>query len=269
MPRRSRPWKRATGVVCLVAAATFAAPPGLPAGAGGAEPLEPDLTTRRPDELELSRGTTNGDLIRFSNEILNRGNGPMEMQPEEGDCDGKPETNDRYALQRVFQDADADGVFDPEIDTGATEVEASCVVFHNEHDHWHFQDFALYELLPFKKNGSLGEPVAASEKVGFCLVDTNRVKPGLPGSPVWRRYIGGCTENDATGISVGWADLYSNRLYHQWIVIDEVPNGPYCLRSTADPENKIQETRERNNSRSIRIRLRSDSVEYEPRRPCL
>lgn len=271
MPRASRFSLRVTILVVMGAVASLFVPFGAPAGAGDPSPLPPDLTTRRPDDLHLVRADSEGesDLLRFSNEILNRGLGPMEMRPQGNDCDGDSETDDRTAMQRVFQDVNGDGVFDRATEgTSVVETQASCTVFHPEHNHWHFQDFALYELVKITKSGGLGKVAASSEKVGFCLVDSNHAKPNLAGSPTWRHYYGACNEEDPTGISVGWSDVYSYSLYHQWIVVDDVANGLYCLRSTADPDNKIEETNDGNNSRSIKVRLRTDTVEYEPRRHC-
>ena len=265
MPFASRLFLRVTVIVCCLAAATLFLPGGGEAGAGVTNALPPDLKTRRPNDVMLERGS-GVDLLRFSNEIVNRGRGPLEMRPE-GDCDDNPSTSDRKAFQRVFQDNNENGVFDRGPDT-AVETSAGCTRFHAQHSHWHFDDFALYELIEIDDDGSLGEVVASSEKVGFCLVDTNHLKPQLAGSPADRHYAGACTQNEATGISVGWSDVYGWDLYHQWIVITGVPNGRYCLRSEADPDNKIVETRNGNNASSIAIRLRTDGVRYKPRRAC-
>lgn len=276
MPRASRFFTRVTVVVSLLAAANFLAPASGPtAGAAATDPLEPDLRTRRPNNLVLQRdsGEASGaDIIRFSNEILNRGLGPMEMRPE-GDCDGDGEgenDDDRMAYQRVFQDTNDNDVFDrygTDKDT-ALEREAGCTHFHPAHNHWHFDDFALYELLPYTAEGGLGERVAWSEKIGFCLVDTTQPKPNLPSSPKLQFYRGGCLADDPTGISVGWADTYGYNLPHQWVDVTGVPNGRYCLRSTADPSNVLVESKDFNNSRSIKVRLRTNRVDYKPRRGC-
>lgn len=269
MPKTSRLVLRLTILLSLLAAGTLFAPASGPS-AGETSPLPPDLKTRRPNDVVLRRNSTDAggaDIIRFSNEILNRGAGPMEMQAQ-GDCDNDPGTNDAKAYQRVFQDANSNGVFDREKDT-SSEYEAGCTHYHPEHRHWHFDDFARYELFGYDDDGSLGKlPVASSEKVGFCLVDTNHLKPALASSPA-SKYYQRCAKYAAMGISVGWSDAYRYDLWHQWIVITGVDNGKYCLRSTADPSNKLAESNDSNNSRAIKITLRTNRVEWEPRRPCL
>ncbi len=268
MPRASSLFLRATIVLACLATISLFLPGDEEADAGVTTRLRPDLTTRRPNHVLLERAGQ-VDLLRFSNEIVNRGRGPLEMRPE-GDCDGDPATRDRIAFQRVFRDSNVNGVFDRGPDS-AVERYAGCTRFHPEHDHWHFDDFALYELLEIESDGTLGEVVASSEKVGFCLLDTSHLKPHLPSSPP-AKYYGKegtqCDEDDPTGISIGWSDLYGALLYHQWIVVTDVPDGDYCLRSTADPNNNIAETRNGNNSNSIAIELDGGRVDYKPRRPC-
>ncbi|MDQ4143237.1 MAG: lysyl oxidase family protein [Actinomycetota bacterium] len=274
MPTASRFFTRLTIGVVVLASISFPLPTrGSPAGAGPSEPLRPDLKTLRPDDLVLERNSSaaqGADILRFSNEILNKGTGPMELRPE-GDCDGDPATqDDRIAYQRVFEDTDSSGAFEREGGDHALEYEAGCTRFHAAHSHWHFDDFALYEVIAYNEDGTLDDdPVASTEKVGFCLVDTNRTRPDLASSPEVRHYAGTCMADEATGISIGWSDLYAYWLPHQWIDVTGVPLGTYCLRSTADPENHLIEAKDGNNSRSIRVRLRAKRVEYSPRRRCL
>jgi hypothetical protein len=192
-------------------------------------------------------------LLRFSTTIANVGLGPFELVPRAEDCDGDGDpTNDRLAVQRVYLDADGNGVFDPSVDT-AVEEEPSppCFFFHLEHGHWHVDGFARYRLLRIRD----GEIVAARSKVSFCAVDSLQVRPRLPGSPGTRGY-GSCEKDATQGISVGWADLYGASLPGQSLRVTGVPAGRYCLEVFSDPLGRFVEDDDANNGIGVPIRLR-------------
>ncbi len=82
------------------------------------------------------------------------------------------------------------------------------MIFHEIHDHYHFEDFASYELYRVK-SGQLKE---ISEKVSFCVVDILNTHSDLPGAAVSPYYeFEDCqTDSGIHGISVGWADIYGS-----------------------------------------------------------
>ncbi|MDQ3956056.1 MAG: lysyl oxidase family protein [Actinomycetota bacterium] len=257
----------------------------LPAGAGlggeGDALLKPDLRTRKPNVLAIDKSSVPGTtLLRFSNLIVNKGAGPIELRPQEENCRSDGDMSDeRVAYQRIYPDSNGDGFFDRSLDNAAPiEAKAGCSEFHPEHNHWHFENFARYELLSFESDGDVGALVSdttISDKVSFCLVDTQRVAPRTPGSPEQQYYKGnsefvGCAADDTMGISIGWADLYSTWTPGQHVDITEVPNGTYCLRSTVDPTDLLDETREKNNKRAIRVTLKKNAsvVDYLPLQSC-
>lgn len=257
----------------------------VPAGAGlggDVEPLlKPDIRTRKPNALEIDKSSIPGKtLLRFSNLIVNKGAGPIELRPEEENCRNDGDTsNERVAYQRLYPDSNGDGYFDRSLDNAApVERRAGCSDFHPEHNHWHFENFARYELLSFESDGDVGSLVsdtAISDKVGFCLVDSQHVAPRTPGSPDAQYYKGGsqfvgCEADDTMGISIGWADLYGTWTPGQHVDITGVADGTYCLRSTADPTDLLDETREKNNKRTIRVTLKQNGsvVDYYPLQRC-
>jgi hypothetical protein len=95
-------------------------------------------------------------------------------------------------------------------------------VFHYSecHDHYHFDDFAIYELL----DGD--DVVARGRKQAFCLLDTY--------SWAWQNAPGrfDCANQ---GISRGFADIYEDDLPCQWIDVTDVPPGEYTLRAVLNP----------------------------------
>ena len=267
--------RRRSSAVATLVALVLAAPAvgsGAGAGEGGPTPLLPDLKTKRPNDVRVERRSeseTGQKLLRFTNEIVNQGAGPLEIVSEEA-CPGQgPDT--RVAWQSVFEDTNGSGYYESEADESMAH-EVGCTALHERHGHYHLQDFASYELYELDA-GTVGGLVAASEKVGFCLVDTLHPKPDLPSSPTERVYNGeGCQvegEGKPTGISIGWSDVYQSYLPHQWIPIGGVANGTYCLRSTADPLDKLSESKNSNNRRGLAITLSGVTVDYKPRRPCV
>jgi hypothetical protein len=83
------------------------------------------------------------------------------------------------------------------------------------HDHYHFEEYARYELRDAEGM------VARGHKQAFCLLDTYAwAWPNMP-----QQYT--CSNQ---GISRGYADTYAVGLPCQWIDITSVPPGEYTLR---------------------------------------
>jgi hypothetical protein len=123
-------------------------------------------------------------------------------------------------------------------DTPAAIYPAGDFVWSPSHLHFHFDDFARYEL--WREENYLhgtGEPLAGS-KTTFCLSDT----APIGSSPAQPRYSQ-CTPA-VQGIDVGWGDLYDAALPGQWIELGKraLPDGDYALRIIADPENRVYES---------------------------
>jgi hypothetical protein len=137
--------------------------------------------------------------------------------------------------------------------------------FHPPHNHWHFEDFAVYELYEVTGDGGFGNLVRSTEKVTFCIIDTGLVDASLEHAtgPTYNS----CGPSATQGLSVGWGDTYTWNLVGQSIDVTGVPNGVYWLVSTADPDNLIDEgggARETNNSAAVKIRLRGNGVRVLP-----
>src|SRR4051812_7941417 len=231
-------------VLAIVAAAAVLAlgagtmTPG--AGARANPRLLPDLVTLKVTQHDL---LLNGGKLRLSNEIGNKGRGPLEIYPSasSNNCDGDGDpTNDRDVSQRIFLDSNGDGVFQRSQDTHSEHPRFGCEQYHPAHHHWHVLDFSRYRLVRKKT----GRTVARSTKVGFCIIDTDHAFGGLPGSPGNYHYPAGsgdCNRDSIDGLSVGWADEYYYGLAGQELRIKGVRAGRYCLVSTADPDNLLRE----------------------------
>ncbi len=94
-------------------------------------------------------------------------------------------------------------------------------IFHYSscHDHYHFDEYAQYELRDAEG------VVARGHKQAFCLLDSS--------SWAWRNAFGkfDCANQ---GISRGFEDLYETGLACQWIDVTDVPPGEYILRASVN-----------------------------------
>lgn len=214
----------------LLSSARSAAAPLLPDlipwGKGGAylADVAIDLTTRPGRKLLI-----------FSGAFANRGAGTFELVGEVED-DGTT-----TAIQRIYHD---DGSFERRF--------AGQFTFHGheDHNHFHYGEFAAYRLRAIAPGNRLGSVVRASDKVSFAMFDVDaydRTLPGAPQSGVYRNPGPSDPPNQPQGISVGWADVYARDLWDQWIDITGLPDGTYWLEKEVDPRRRLIESNEDNN----------------------
>ena len=98
------------------------------------------------------------------------------------------------------------------------------------HQHYHFSNYALYELFLADPRISTGQPVLTGRKQAFCLMDFER-DPNVPNPPA---AVFTCSYQ---GLTPGWADTYGSYLDGQWLDITGVKPGGYWLRVTINPLN--------------------------------
>lgn len=243
MRRALRPATLVMGLV--VVAAAF----GGHAGAlTTASRLRPDIVPLPTSQVQI-RYEDGHKRLYLSFDTENAGTGPLEMEPVRDDCDDDGRTgDDRTALQNIYGDTDGSGGYTPD-DTVIRTRRAGCFVYHAIHSHWHFVDYARYRLVALG-----GDRLRTHAKIGFCMLDTWSVDPSLPGHPDTRQYLG-CPDMALQGISVGWADTYSVNTPGQFVNVDGLPSGTYCLVATADPGDRIAESDESDNSIRTRVRF--------------
>ena len=224
------------------------------AGAGGqAEALLPDLIVPKPTELFVDK-LGKQRILRFSHTTANIGSGPLEISPDL-EADNCASHNELWfdADQYVYRDTDGSGKFERGSDGPPEKRNVGCMYFHEPHDHYHFRDFALYQLYRERT----GNRVATSDKVSFCVFDLQEYNGDLPGAEQF--YSGtNCDRSDGThGISVGWADVYTSNTPGQELNVTGKRRGRYCLVAKADPDNRLDEQgNAANNVRRLRIALR-------------
>jgi len=239
--------------------------PSAAASRSSAGELLPDLVTRTPGKVYLQITPRGRHFVRFSNEVVNVGAGPLELRPRVGDCNhnGDP-ADDRASWQRIYRDKNGGGGFTRGVDTRFRTRSAGCTRYHPAHKHWHFDALAEYAVRPVFSAGPL---LAGGKKTSSCVLDTRRRLAKAPGSPR-RKYYAGCRRDSVGGISIGWGDLYGAKVSGQELDVTSFSDGAYCLVSRADPENRLLESNERNNVRTTRIELSRDQVDWQPHRPC-
>ncbi|MCS5628530.1 MAG: lysyl oxidase family protein [Planctomycetes bacterium] len=212
----------------------------------------PDIIVRQSDlldnDIRVSGGRT---LLRLSNGTANAGTGPLYLYGvTPGNEDGTQDVR-----QRVFRE---DGSYFERV--------AGTFVYHSEHNHIHFEEWAQYRLRRVVGEDGVGDVVAAGQKTSFCILDLGVYDRSLPD------YVSGgffrTCSSTTQGLSVGWIDVYSKSLPGQNIDITDVSDGHYWLESEGDPNNNVLGSNEDNNIARIRITIGDPSDinpdTYEP-----
>jgi hypothetical protein len=198
----------------------------------------PDLVSVPAWQIGSERDEDGTDRLTFNAHEWNAGPAPLVV---EGFRRGSGEVMDAY--QFFYRDGKEVG----STKTGSME-------YHDapEHDHWHFLDFASYELV--KRNGDL---VTTSGKQSWCLAPTDPVDLTVPGA-VWRPEATGldstCGDRSALWLRevlpAGWGDTYS-QYQTQAFDLTGVRNGTYQIKITVNPNGALHE-RTRSNNVSLR-----------------
>ncbi len=191
--------------------------------------------------------------LRFDTAVANLGTGPAEVRY-------RPSADTEATLvQRVFR---SDGSY---FDRPAAPSD-----FHVIHGHFHYRNFSISRLWRADEEGhKIGKrPIVTGQKNGFCFEDTARVEGDGES-----RY--NCLEYEAsnegadrvTGISVGFADVYTYILNGQYLEITTVPDGRYLLETSIDPDKTLLEKTRRDNTVRVLIEICGDRAGFvEPGR---
>ncbi|WP_433292271.1 lysyl oxidase family protein [Actinoplanes sp. CA-030573] len=118
------------------------------------------------------------------------------------------------------------------------------------HKHWHFTDFAQYNLLAADKKLAV-----RSGKEAFCLANTDAVDYTLPNAK-WRPdntdLSTSCGANTVVAVrevlDIGNGDTYSQDRPGQSFEVTDLPNGTYYIQVLANPVKKLAELDTTNNS---------------------
>ncbi|AGL14591.1 hypothetical protein L083_1081 [Actinoplanes sp. N902-109] len=125
------------------------------------------------------------------------------------------------------------------------------------HRHWHFTDFAQYNLLAADKKLAV-----RSGKEAFCLANTDAVDYTIADAK-WRPdntdLSTSCGQNTAVAVrevlDIGNGDTYSQARPGQSFEVTDLPNGTYYIEVKANPANKLTELSTTNNTALREIHL--------------
>lgn len=185
------------------------------------------------------------ECLRFETVVRNTGRGPFELL-------FKAEAPAPGAYQIIY---DRNG--------GARARLASASEYHPTHHHFHLRGFYEARLWRAGNKGMAGRtPVATGEKSGFCPEDGSRHSGGSE-----RRYrcladyrSDGIGAGQVVGISPGWSDAYRMHLPDQFIEVSGLQDGAYVLQITIDPDDRVRESDERDNSTCVLLELEGDDA---------
>jgi len=215
------------------------------------QPHYPDLRTLPPSNLRI---VVQGGLrqLNFSNTVWNGGRGPLHLRAVHNNSSNTAATT--AVFQGIFShDANGDWYL-------VSESQVGLFRFDPDHNHWHFDQFARYEIRNAGPGGSIGDTVlVSSEKVTFCVIDTTKVDMTLEHSTSAAGYSI-CGQNAVQGLSVGWGDTYPWWISGQSLDATGLQNGTYWLVSTADPRNLLAEFDEGNNTGAVKFRIKNGKL---------
>jgi hypothetical protein len=204
---------------------------GLTSNASAQQPSLPNLTALPAFDIHIAENPSGKQELRFSFRSWNSGDGPFEM------IAGELAQGRQNVYQRIYND---DGSY--------AETLAGNFEWHSGHNHFHFDDYALYLLQKVTGNSQ-----KTSTKTSFCLMDTSLEDGTLPGVPSTAQYVS--CGNFFQGISVGYGDTYGWHLPGQEISLKNLKDGEYRLITMVDPQGRLIETDETDNETCVLLHL--------------
>jgi len=209
--------------------------------------LLPDLVPFPAQDLVLEKSGENV-FLRFSTIYYNQGRGPLEIIAD-------PKTKgiradlERNVFQRIYR-----------TDGGSRDLVSGEFLWHQEHLHYHFADFVIYDLEAVNVSGPAPDLSGVRAKSTFCIRDISRIDLTLPNRTEAQYKICG---KERQGISVGWGDTYFFTYPDQLLNVVDLPSGTYRLTFHVNPENRFEESRTDNNTSSATIKLDVDKLKVE------
>jgi hypothetical protein len=176
------------------------------------EPLVPNLRALAASDIHIVLDAAAEPIeLRFAATNWNSGWGRLEVVAKSVDTSAKKQRVD----QRIY---DTCG--------GFKDYNAGSFAWHENHNHFHFDDFANYFLTPL---GTAGQGRNGT-KTTFCIMDTTIINSQIWGAS---SQLYSTCGNAVQGMSVGWGDTYGSYLSGQ--SIDATGLLPGLLRFAGSP----------------------------------
>ncbi|HEY9583736.1 MAG TPA: endolytic transglycosylase MltG, partial [Candidatus Paceibacterota bacterium] len=194
--------------------------------------LMPDIVAIPPQDVTLKNvdGRTN---LLFTASYWNKGRGALEFVADQSTREVEGDV-ERKVNQRIYH---LDGDYEEHL--------SGVFLWHKEHRHYHFKDFAIYTLEPVENIEGSNFPEKLSFKSTFCVRDSEPTDLSHPGADRNASYK--VCGKERQGISPGWADSYYYTYIDQKFDITNIPKGVYKLKITINPENRFEEITKENN----------------------
>ena len=219
-----------TGVLSFAASVSAQTPTDLP----------PNLKALPATNFSLVADGSGGSTLRFSTTSWNSGTGPLQLEAGAVDTgSGKQLVNQRISLSDGSSFIRQSGYFE----------------WHADHNHFHFDDYALYTLQPVNAPGGSQR---TGKKTTFCVMDTTKINTGLPGAPAQAVYS--TCGRTVQGMSVGWGDTYGSHLPGQEIDFTDNADGIYQLKIEIDPKNVIIEGNKTDNASCVLLNIKKPNT---------
>ncbi len=202
--------------------------------------LPPNLKALPAFNISLVADTNGGHTLRFSTTSWNSGTGPLRLEAGPVDTgSGK-----QQVLQRVFSNDGSSALYF-----------AGWFEWHSTHNHFHFDDYALYTLQPVNAPGG---SLRTGSKTTFCVMDTTKIDASLPGAPAQAVYS--TCGFQIQGMSVGWGDTYGSHLPGQEIDFTDNADGIYQLRIGIDPNKNLVESNTNDNGSCVLLNIKKPNT---------
>jgi len=203
--------------------------------------LLPDLVPLPAKDVRIDRRGSD-TLLSFSTTYYNQGKGPLELIADPA-TKGIRSDIARDVLQRIYR-----------VDGGHRDRVAGNFLWHQEHLHYHFADFVIYDLeaVDVKNPPDLS---GVRTKSTFCIRDVSLVDKNfsIENRVEKAKYL--ICGKELQGISVGWGDTYFYNYVDQNLNITDLPSGTYRLSFIANPSQKFEESSYDNNKSSVLFEL--------------
>ena len=132
--------------------------------------------------------------------------------------------------------------------------------WHDAHRHFHYNDFAAYQLRKVTADNrpdySDAGLLRVAEKASFCFYDIELVDMTKPTPPFYTP--ADCVAPVVMGVSPGWTDVYTSDLPGQNLDLAGLPNGRYALITDMDYLNTLHETDDGDNYIEVIIDIVDD-----------
>lgn len=205
---------------------------GTLAAAGAAEEdlHLPNLVPLPP--FNITNGTVDGGggpAVRFAFAPANRSEHPFDIMAEVSTGEFAPAYQCvKWLAPRVCEER----------------REVGEIVWHQPHGHYHFEDYGRYELRRLDEDGTPDFDdeglLVSSEKISFCLIDSDR-DANYDAGPLYAApfYLGCFVRAGSMGVSPGWVDIYSPSRPGQMLPLADVADGRYAIVAHLDPSGRL------------------------------